>query len=92
MWTKDINMFARKLLLYKYLKNEQNDHEQQFKLDKEILATLEDLYAEGEGEKGVQKPSLTNMKPKSKLTPPFVQFKHIDVFVNMVTEDIKKRG
>lgn len=85
---KDINMFARKLALHKYFKKDQRRIEQN--QDDDVLEMLEELQEEGEGEINVISPPLSHLKPMSKMTPPFVQYKHLDVFVNMVTEDIKK--
>lgn len=89
-WIKDIKLFAGKMALFKHLKKENSENEQRHKNDQRIMTTLEELYAEGEGEIGTMVPPLTKMKLRSEMTPPFSQFKHIDVFVNMVTEEIKK--
>lgn len=77
-WVKDIHLFARKLALHKFFRKENNENEQQIKNDKRIMEMLEGLV-----------PPLTKIKPKSKMTPLFSQFKHIDIFVSMVTEKIK---
>lgn len=45
MWTKDINMFARKLALHKHFEKENNEREQPQNMDKQLITILEQLQA-----------------------------------------------
>lgn len=38
----------------------------------------------------VIEPPMTTLKPRSTLTPPFSQYTNIEIFVEMVTKDLKK--
>lgn len=60
-WTKDVNMFARRLALFKHFKRANDDCDNQHqKIDREIVGILEQLQAGGEGEIGSVIPPINN--------------------------------
>lgn len=62
IWTKSINLFARKLALYKRFRRTNSDRGQQILLARGSIRTLEELRREGKGEIKAIQPPLTTLK------------------------------
>lgn len=71
---KDINTFTTKLALRNHFKRSANEQKQQKNSENDVR----------------EKEGVITVKSKSKMTPLFTQHKNIDVFVNMVTNEVKK--
>ncbi|XP_056416174.1 immunoglobulin superfamily member 3 [Hyla sarda] len=89
-WVKDINLFARKLCLHKWHQQHNDPVLTAQSNELKAIEVLEDLLLENiEGPRGCEGP-LTNLRPKSRLTPSLSQYGSIDTFVNLVVKEIEK--
>ncbi|XP_075444466.1 uncharacterized protein LOC142488017 [Ascaphus truei] len=95
-WIKDVNLFCRKLLLYKFFSKNRGSSDENAELlqlntqEQLHLQELESLLDDQGIIQTEEKDILSHLKPQSTFCPPWQICPPVEVFLKMVTEDFKK--
>lgn len=89
-WVKDAHLFARKLALHKFHKSNIESVRQFETRETEAVAILEALQEESKtGVFSISAP-FSALRPKSRFTPSISQYTNIDMFLSMVSQELRK--
>ncbi|XP_069823880.1 vomeronasal type-2 receptor 26-like [Dendropsophus ebraccatus] len=91
-WVKDINLFARKLILHKYHLIRSRNPSVIHQRENEAIRALEALEQEHLTGPPVKVAPFSDLKPKSQYTPTIALYHNIETFVNMVSLDLAELG